>query len=282
MNKRHRKRNLPPFVPLFKSTLDTPAWRATSHGARSLYVALKRFWNAKADNNGRIYLSTRDAAAEIGSSQEECVKWYLELQHYGFIVKTTEGRRGSGGFAPHWRLTEIGCNGAPPTVDFIKWGGITFRPPRRPSRGSKNRLNLGKAKHPATERLSIVGSAENPLNLGKAKHSFRRSNLGKAKHTNTTTPCPEVGPCVLTKRRITKVGNGSRAIYVEHDDDRCYQFREEGQDWQPCQLDEPAPCLAPALTIPGPVNPLPLLLLPWSTPTVTEVSSADWGLLCQN
>jgi hypothetical protein len=30
-----------PFVPLLKETLAAPAWRATSHGARSLYVALK-------------------------------------------------------------------------------------------------------------------------------------------------------------------------------------------------------------------------------------------------
>jgi len=113
MNKKHRRRSLPPF-PLLKTTLDTLAWKATSHGARSLYVALKRFWNAKTENNGRIYLSIRDAAAEINSSQEECVRWFRELQHYGFIVKTTEGRRGNDGFAPHWRLTEIGCNGSLP------------------------------------------------------------------------------------------------------------------------------------------------------------------------
>jgi hypothetical protein len=148
MNKKHRKRNLPPFVPLFKTTLDTPAWKATSHGARSLYVALKRFWNAKTDNNGRIYLSTRNAAAEIGSDRNEVLRWYHELEYYGFIAKTSEGRRGSGGFAPHWRLTEIGCNGAPPSVDFIKWNGITFRSSQRRSRRSKNRFEGGKPRHP--------------------------------------------------------------------------------------------------------------------------------------
>jgi hypothetical protein len=41
----------------------------------------------------------------------------------------------------------------------------------------------------------------------------------------------------LNQLRITKVGNGSRAVYVEHDDERCYRFREEGRDWQPCQVE---------------------------------------------
>ena len=30
------------FVPLLHATMDCPAWRAASHGARSLYIALKR------------------------------------------------------------------------------------------------------------------------------------------------------------------------------------------------------------------------------------------------
>jgi hypothetical protein len=253
MNKKHRRRSLPPFVPLFKTTLDTPAWKATSHGARSLYVALKRFWNAKTDNNGRIYLSTRDAAAEIGSDRTEVMQWYYELQHYGFIAKTTEGRRGNGGFAPHWRLTEIGFNGAAPTLDFIKWDGTLFRPRRRLSREPKNRLKVGKASHPGRERLAIVETAKRPPG-GRERLAIVLPPRwwGKASHTNSTTPCP-AGPvlppasCCTAQpgqRRITKVGNGSRAVYVEHDDERCYQFREDGQNWQPCQV-------TPTATIPS-------------------------------
>ena len=51
--KERRKERLPPFVPLLIDTLDQPAWRALSHGARSLYVALKRRYNVKVHNNGR-------------------------------------------------------------------------------------------------------------------------------------------------------------------------------------------------------------------------------------
>jgi len=45
---RRDKGRLPPFVPLLIATLDTPAWRALSHGARSLYVGLKRRYSRTA------------------------------------------------------------------------------------------------------------------------------------------------------------------------------------------------------------------------------------------
>jgi len=51
--KRHKNR-LPPFVPLLIATLDAPAWRAMSHGARGLFVALKRRYNHNNHNNGRM------------------------------------------------------------------------------------------------------------------------------------------------------------------------------------------------------------------------------------
>ena len=42
MSKRNKdKGRLPPFVPLLKETLESPAWRQLSHGAKALYVSLK-------------------------------------------------------------------------------------------------------------------------------------------------------------------------------------------------------------------------------------------------
>ena len=41
MSKRDKGR-LPPFAPLLISTIDAPAWKAMSHGAKWLYVALRR------------------------------------------------------------------------------------------------------------------------------------------------------------------------------------------------------------------------------------------------
>src|SRR6266852_2564731 len=96
----------PNFVMLHHNVLDAPAWRATSHGARSLYVALKRRWFHTRKN--LVYLSVRSAAKELGSDTHQISRWFAELVYYGFIVMERPGYLGvSGkGKAPHYRLTE--------------------------------------------------------------------------------------------------------------------------------------------------------------------------------
>jgi hypothetical protein len=75
------KGRLPPgWVPLLGETLGSPAWRAMSHGARSLYIALKRRHSRNFNNNGKIYLATRNAAKEVGSGLEEIGNWFRELE----------------------------------------------------------------------------------------------------------------------------------------------------------------------------------------------------------
>src|SRR5258708_8226913 len=92
MSYRSRRLKLAPFVPVTKSILDLPAWKACAPGARLLYIALKRFLNEKIDNNGRIYLSYRDACEALGTKcRQSIARWFAELEFYGFIVKTTEG-----------------------------------------------------------------------------------------------------------------------------------------------------------------------------------------------
>ena len=66
MGKRDKGR-LPDFVPLFLGTLDSPAWRATSHGAQCLYVALKR----QAFGTYKAYLSYRDAEKKVKASRRK-------------------------------------------------------------------------------------------------------------------------------------------------------------------------------------------------------------------
>jgi hypothetical protein len=128
MSARHSKGRLAPFVPLLKDTLSSPAWRATSHGARSLYVALKLRYSSNFNNNGRIFLSQRDAAVELNSHHTQIARWFRELRHYGFIVMTDAGCLGvdGKGKAPHWRLTELGYMHEMPTKDFMRWNGQSF------------------------------------------------------------------------------------------------------------------------------------------------------------
>ncbi len=121
-----------PFVPLLIHTIDTPAWRIMSHGAKALYIALRRRYSPNTHNNGRIFLSTRDAANEINSHRDRITRWFRELQHCGFIVMTNPGCLGvdGKGKAPHWRLTELGSYVGgilePPTRDFLRWNGEPF------------------------------------------------------------------------------------------------------------------------------------------------------------
>jgi hypothetical protein len=99
-----------------------------SHGARILYIALKRRYNGQFHNNGRLYLSHRKAAEEINSDTNQITRWFRELQYYGFIVATAPGYLGVNGKgkAPLWRLTELGYIREPPTRDFIRWNGVWF------------------------------------------------------------------------------------------------------------------------------------------------------------
>lgn len=133
MKDREKKGRLPPFVPLLIDTLDSPAWRALSHGAARLYVALRRQYSPSRHNNGGIFLSQRQAQHALRSNRSQISRWFRELQHYGFIVQETAGCLGSDGKgkAPHYRLTELGTRLGTPTRDFLSWKGNKFSPPKK-------------------------------------------------------------------------------------------------------------------------------------------------------
>jgi hypothetical protein len=142
MSKRDKGR-LPPFVPLLLTTIDCRAWQATSHGAKWLYVTLKR----KANSGPRAYISYRDAIKVLKCGRGKVREWFAELEHYGFIRLHTPGCLGvdGKGKAPHWRLTEKGQTSKaspdglfePPPNDFLKWDGTLFDPkPYRVTHGA--------------------------------------------------------------------------------------------------------------------------------------------------
>jgi hypothetical protein len=135
------KGRLPPFVPLDQEMIRSPAWRSMSMGARVLYIHLKHRWSFKQRNNGRIFMSQRDAQEEMGghAHRDSISRWFRELQHYGLIVMTNAGGLGvdGKGKAPHWRLTEAeafgGRNGDTwmlPTKEYLKWNGTKFQDDR--------------------------------------------------------------------------------------------------------------------------------------------------------
>jgi len=115
-----------PFVPILKNSMKVAAWRALSHGARSLFIALHCRYNYKTEN--AVYLSMRAASSELGSHKDRVTRWYHELDYYGFIRLVSPGCLGveGRGKAPHWRLTDVCHAGQLPTRDFEKWDGTPF------------------------------------------------------------------------------------------------------------------------------------------------------------
>jgi len=174
MNKRKDKGRLPPFVPVDVEVMSSPAWRVTSFGARWLYMHLKRRWSFKQRNNGRIFLSQRDAQEEMGCTHRDSIsRWFRELQHYGFIVMTDPGGLGvdGKGKAPHWRLTEAEWSGGPngntwmlPTKDYLKWNGTRFRD----NRGDVLRTRKRK-QNPGPESEARVARKARPGLAAKAR-----------------------------------------------------------------------------------------------------------------
>lgn len=165
------KTRLPPFVPLFQATLDSEAWRATSHGAKALYIALKR----RVMNYQNIgYLSHRDASAELRSSRRKVAEWFEELEQYGFIVLVRRGSLGvdGRGMAPHWRLTELGATSKasadgqfePATADFFRWDRTKFIPASR--RKKQNPGSYGVARVTPTGEPVVVPTGLPPNGLG--------------------------------------------------------------------------------------------------------------------
>jgi hypothetical protein len=67
--KRGRK-ILGPFVPMLVAIWEAPAWRAMDPIARLLWIALRRKLRNGGLNNGKIWLSCRDAAEEIGGNKD--------------------------------------------------------------------------------------------------------------------------------------------------------------------------------------------------------------------
>jgi hypothetical protein len=145
MSKKYKGRIEGPFVALLKDTIKTEAWKALSHGARSLYVALRSRYNPTTQN--AVYVSTRVAKGELGrhSNLHSVRLWFRELQHYGFIVEVSPAHHGVNGHgkAPHYRLTEAWYLGKAPTRDFLAWEGSPFTEKRKrstPLFTAKNRI----------------------------------------------------------------------------------------------------------------------------------------------
>jgi hypothetical protein len=193
---------LEPFVPLFRETLASPAYRQLSFGARALLTALRAHC---VKNNGHVYLSHRDAEEELGrGTRNDFANWYRELQHYGFIVQTEAAVLGLNGKgkAPHWRITDLPTRKdnnelASATKDFLRWDGTVFERHVRPSRRWNARKEAAlKKQNPGRHVATTVdGTLQPPLD-GTLQPLDRRSG------SNVTPIQP-----TLTGSNVTPITN---------------------------------------------------------------------------
>jgi hypothetical protein len=153
MNRRIKdKGRLPPFVPVFRLTMKSAAWRIMSVGAKAAFLHLKANYNSNAQNS--VWLSERDGMKELGVGSRRTVAKYLrELEHYGFIVKVKGAHLGVSGVgeSARYRLTDCAYAGKPATYEFQNWDGVLFE--SRP-RSNKPNGKLGSKVIPFTALAS--------------------------------------------------------------------------------------------------------------------------------
>lgn len=103
------------FTKMLRHTMEEPAWRALSSTAQALYPWVKFEWRGpEANNNGKIRLSARQAAAKMGVTKDTAAEGFKDLQRKGFIVQTEPACLGVEGEAksPAYEITELKMPGA--------------------------------------------------------------------------------------------------------------------------------------------------------------------------
>jgi hypothetical protein len=144
-SKRHKHKRF--FVQLFNDTMDAPAWREMSIGARMLYIALKRRYNRK--TQGAVFLSVRTAADELNSNKDSITNYYHELGHFGFVTCVNPARIGKGkGMAALYRLADEPYKGEPPA--WNSHFGTAYDRPKFPD------TPYGKTGHPVRNFRTVV------------------------------------------------------------------------------------------------------------------------------
>ena len=127
-DKKNERRNSR-FVKLTQHEFELPAWKALGPYSRLAYVSLKFrcITDGKYDNNnGNVYRSPRNLAADLGCNEKTASKALAELQAKGFIICTKPWVKGTSGKgkSAKFRLTLL------PTSDKNRSQGPTREPER--------------------------------------------------------------------------------------------------------------------------------------------------------
>ena len=149
-----------PHVRLDHWFYDSAAWQALKPAPRAFYLELKRHYNGS--NNGKIFLSHRDAAKNMNVGRDTIASYYKTLTEHGFIVQTRGHCLGSDGIgqSAHYALTELALDGKPATKDFMRWEKQSKK--QKPCRIFRHPM-AGKSSHPCRKiQHSTIQMSENP------------------------------------------------------------------------------------------------------------------------
>lgn len=98
------------FTVMTRVLMNTQAWKSLSSTAQALYPWIKLEWKGpKANNNGKISLSVRQAADRLGISKDTAARAFQDLQAKGFLVVTEAASLGVYGHGKcfKYEITEI-------------------------------------------------------------------------------------------------------------------------------------------------------------------------------
>jgi hypothetical protein len=148
------------FTRLGEIMTGSPAWKALGRGGRDAYAWIKRRY--RKTNNGMIPMGARDLAEQMGVSKDAANRYLLRLQALGFIAPAKRGHFGDrtgARRATRWRLTEYGCDGQPPTHDYLNLTMIEANKLASESaKRNPNRLHPGRKKFMRPQNADVTSA----------------------------------------------------------------------------------------------------------------------------
>ena len=123
----------PRFCQLFHRMANSPAYRDLNPPARALLTEFQLIYLPSL--NGRLSISTRNAAQQINITEKTARKAFNDLAEHGFI-ELISGHSWMDKKAREWRLTFEKTNNQSATDEWQKWtpGKVIFRLPKQPKK----------------------------------------------------------------------------------------------------------------------------------------------------
>ena len=107
---KNRQDNRDHYTIMNRVLMQTDAWRSLSTTAQALYPWVRLEWKGpKANNNGKISLSVRQAAERLGVTKDTAARAFQDLQAKGFLHVTETASLGVHGHGKcfKYEITEI-------------------------------------------------------------------------------------------------------------------------------------------------------------------------------